>query len=64
MIKDQHERLEELKGEHLALVEMRSHVGWYLKGIQGAGPIKNECNKCTNFNDVLNILKEFLNINE
>ncbi len=62
MIKDQHERLEKLKGTHLALVEMRSHVGWYLKGIQGAGPIKNECNKCTDFNDVLFILKKFLNV--
>jgi len=60
MILRQHEMLEKLKGEHLALVEMRSHVGWYLKGIPGAGPIKNQCNMCTNFDDVLKILKDFL----
>ena len=31
MIVDQYERLLKLKGERLALLEMRSHVGWYLK---------------------------------
>lgn len=56
----QHELLEKLKGSHLALVEMRSHIGWYLKGIPQAGPIKNECNMQTDFNEVLKILHKFL----
>lgn len=56
----QHEMLVNLKGEHLALVEMRSHIGWYLKGIIGASTIKNECNQCTNFDAVLKILHKFL----
>jgi nifR3 family TIM-barrel protein len=60
MIVRQHEMLEELKGTHLALIEMRSHIGWYLRGIPGAGPIKNECNMCTNFDDVLKILRKFM----
>jgi nifR3 family TIM-barrel protein len=60
MIVRQHEMLEKLKGTHLALVEMRSHIGWYLRGIPGAGPVKNECNICTDFSDVLKILRQFL----
>ena len=60
MIVRQHEMLEKLKGTHLALVEMRSHIGWYLRGIPGAGPVKNECNICTDFSDVLKILRKFL----
>ena len=54
------EMLYDLKGEHLALIEMRSHVGWYLKGLEGASKIKNDCNMQTNFDDVLKILEEFL----
>ena len=60
MIKYHHELLLKLKGEHLALIEMRSHVGWYLKGLEGASKIKNDCNMCTNFDDVLEILNNFL----
>ena len=41
MIVDQYERHLKLKGERLALLEMRSHVGWYLKGMQGSAQIKN-----------------------
>lgn len=60
MIKLQHKYLLDLKGEHLAMLEMRSHVGWYLKGMPGAAPIKNACNMQKDFNNVLNILKKFL----
>ena len=60
MIVLQHQYLLDLKGEHLAMLEMRSHVGWYLKGMPGAAPIKNACNMQKDFNNVLNILKKFL----
>ncbi|MBQ4357084.1 MAG: tRNA dihydrouridine synthase DusB, partial [Acholeplasmatales bacterium] len=33
----------ELKGEHLAMLEMRSHVAWYLKGMPGSARVKDEC---------------------
>lgn len=51
-----------LKGEKLALLEMRSHVAWYLKGRPNSSKIKDMCNKMTSFDDVLNLLKEYLNI--
>lgn len=60
MIVDQYERLLKLKGERLALLEMRSHVGWYLKGMQGSAQIKNKANQANSFDDVKEILKGYL----
>lgn len=60
MIVGQYERLLKLKGERLALLEMRSHVGWYLKGMQGSAQIKNKANQALNFEEVKKILKEYL----
>lgn len=55
-----HQYLVQLKGEHLAMLEMRSHVAWYLKGRPGSARIKDQCNKQTDFKEVLNILKCYL----
>lgn len=55
-----HKLLYELKGEKLALLEMRGHVAWYLKGRPGSAKIKDLCNKQKDFNEVVNILKEYL----
>ena len=60
MIMDQHNRLLKLKGEHLALLEMRSHVGWYLKRMPNAAAVKNAANMAKSFDEVEKILKEFL----
>lgn len=60
MIVDQYERFLKLKGERLALLEMRSHVGWYLKGMQGSAQIKNKANQALSFEEVKKILKEYL----
>lgn len=60
MIVDQYERLLKLKGERFALLEMRSHVGWYLKGMQGSAQIKNKANQALSFEEVKKILKEYL----
>lgn len=60
MIVDQYERLLKLKGERLALLEMRSHVGWYLKGMQGSAQIKKKANQALSFEEVKKILKEYL----
>ena len=52
----------DLKGEHIAMLEMRSQVAYYLKGMPGSSKIKDMCNKQTNFDDVIKILREYLNI--
>lgn len=59
MIKKHHKLLCELKGEHLALLEMRGHVSWYLKGKPGSAIIKDLCNKQTSFQEVLQILDNY-----
>jgi len=51
-----------LKGNHLAMLEMRSHISWYIKGMPGSAKIKDFCNKQTDFNIVLNTIKEYLNV--
>lgn len=38
------ERLKALKGESVAVREMRKHASWYLKGIRGNGKIRNAIN--------------------
>lgn len=55
-----HNLLKELKDEHLAMLEMRSHVSWYIKGMPGSAKIKDLCNRQTNFDEVLKILKGYL----
>ena len=55
-----HNLLLELKGEKLAMLEMRSHVAWYIKGKPGSAKIKDICNKQTDFNEVIKIIKEYL----
>lgn len=39
------ERLMALKGEQVAVREMRKHASWYLKGIRGNGKIRNGINQ-------------------
>lgn len=48
------------KNEKLALLEIRSHASWYLKGIKNNGIIKNEIFKATNTAEIEQILKEVL----
>ena len=36
------DRLIELKGERVAMMEMRSHMAWYMKGLPGAATVKRE----------------------
>ena len=57
-----HNLLVELKGEHLAMLEMRSHVSWYIKGMPGSAKIKDFCNKQSDFNIVLETIKEYLGV--
>lgn len=39
------ERLKGLKGEVVAVREMRKHASWYLKGVRGNGKIRNAINQ-------------------
>lgn len=51
--------LGELKTERQAVLEIRSHVGWYLKGIKQSNEIKNKIYKMATICDILHVLKQF-----
>lgn len=50
-----------IKCEKVAVLEMRSHIAWYIKGIPGSIEIKNACFKATSSKELVDILKNYLN---
>jgi tRNA-dihydrouridine synthase B len=50
----------ELKGEHIAVLEMRKHVGWYLKGRPGAASFRNEVNRIDDIGTLKNAISGIL----
>ncbi len=49
-----------IKNERVAVLEMRSHISWYLKGLPGAQRIKNEIFKVREVEDIKKILFNYL----
>ncbi|GIP50813.1 tRNA-dihydrouridine synthase [Paenibacillus sp. J53TS2] len=54
------DRLAALKGEHVAVREMRKHLAWYLKGLKGAAPIKDLIMEETRRDEMVRILEGFV----
>ena len=50
-----------IKCEKVSVLEMRSHIAWYLKGIPGSVEVKNMCFKATKIEELRDILKKYLN---
>lgn len=53
-------RLIEIKGELLAVKEMRKHVAWYLKGLPQAARIRDEINKVEKKADINQLLMQYI----
>jgi nifR3 family TIM-barrel protein len=53
------ERLVRLKGERVAIMEMRKHAAWYLKGLDGTGKVRKLINETTTKEDMANLLYDF-----
>lgn len=51
--------LSSFKSEKLTCLEIRNHVGWYLKGVPGAADIKNKIYQCVKIRDIISILKSY-----
>ncbi len=51
--------LQELKSEHLAVLEIRSHIAWYLKGLKNGKEIKEKIFRVSSTHDIIKILKEY-----
>ncbi|MDQ1910914.1 tRNA dihydrouridine synthase DusB [Paenibacillus sp. GD4] len=54
------DRLVNLKGEHVAVKEMRKHMAWYLKGLRGAARIKDAIMEQTRRDDMVMLLDRFV----
>ena len=51
--------LSHLKSEHIAMLEIRNHIGWYLKGVPGGTVVKNKIYQTSNIRDIISILSTF-----
>lgn len=52
--------LAEEKGEFIGSCEARKHIAWYLKGIPGAAGFRNEVNRVSTLDEVLEVAKKAL----
>lgn len=52
--------LKDLKGETKAVLEMRKHIGWYLKGVHGASEIRHKVNTLTDIDEIQQILAQLI----
>ena len=52
----------DIKPEKTAVLEMRTHAAWYIKGINGSKEIKNKIFKCTTKEELLKILVDYKSI--
>lgn len=59
MIRHHLDYLSHLKNERIATLEIRNHIGWYLKGVAGGTVIKNKIYQTTKIRDIIFILNEF-----
>ncbi len=50
----------ELKGDHIAVLEMRKHVGWYLKGRPGAAAFRDQVNRIDDLEELKNAIDGIL----
>ena len=50
--------LVEHKGEYTGSREARKHIAWYLKGMQGAAAFRDEVNKATSLEKILDIARK------
>lgn len=51
--------LKKLKNEHIACLEIRTHISWYLKGLPKANDIKNKIFSLNHISDIIQVLNEY-----
>ena len=61
MMRKHYEFLAQDKCEKLALLEIRSHIIWYLKGMPQSKEIKNKICQSKTTEDIFNIIDEYYN---
>lgn len=64
MLKKHFKYLLKIKPEKTALLEMRTHAAYYLKGLECASPVKQKIMKTTNKEEFLEVIKEYEEIKD
>jgi tRNA-dihydrouridine synthase len=54
------ERLIKVKGEHIAVKEMRKQAAWYLKGLKGSKEVRKIVNVCEAADELRHVLLAFV----
>lgn len=54
------DRLADLKGENVAVREMRKHLAWYLKGMPDSAIVKNSIMDLTSRSEVVAVLEDYV----
>lgn len=54
------DRLIDLKGENVAVREMRKHAAWYLKGVRGNAKVRNGINECSTRDELTTLLRNYV----
>ena len=49
----------ETKPRPIAVREMRKHIGWYIKGMDGASKFRNRINLCTDADSAVQMIRDF-----
>lgn len=62
IIKRHADMLKEELDEKIAILEMRKFAAWYIKGMKGSSEVKNKINKITVFDDLCDILDEYMEV--
>lgn len=57
---EHYHKLIEIKGEHIATLEMRSQGSYYLRGINQASQARNELSKIKTKDDLINVINTYL----
>lgn len=60
MLKKHVEMLKTELDEKIAVLEMRKHAGWYIKGMKKSSEIRSKINKITEVDDLFNLLDIYL----
>ena len=53
-------RLCDLKGEYIAMKQMRGLASWYIQGMPFSARVKNECAKLSTYEDLTNLFGKYL----
>jgi tRNA-dihydrouridine synthase len=61
MLLEHGQSLMELKGEHLAMLQMRGQGTWYFKGLPNAKETKDKLSKVHTWVEFINIIEHYFN---